>query len=124
MTIEPATDKPLHCSFCARDQHEVEKLVAGPGVFICGECVKLCLSFIEAKPDAPEVQAAAKAFADPDSWPTERHMRLLAARQQLAERTRSALQATVDILRKRDVSWAAIGAAMGMSRQAAWERFG
>jgi ATP-dependent Clp protease ATP-binding subunit ClpX len=114
----------MFCSFCAKTHHEVEKLVAGPGVFICGECVKLCALFIEAAPDAPEVQEAVKSFANPELWPTERHLRILEAREQLAERTRSALQATVDILRKREVSWAVIGATMGMSRQAAWERFG
>lgn len=34
--------KDLNCSFCGRNQKEVKKLVAGPGVFICNECIKLC----------------------------------------------------------------------------------
>lgn len=34
--------KTLHCSFCGRTQHEVRKLIAGPTVFICDECVDLC----------------------------------------------------------------------------------
>ncbi|MCB1876579.1 MAG: ATP-dependent Clp protease ATP-binding subunit ClpX [Chromatiales bacterium] len=35
-------EKVLHCSFCGKSQHEVRKLIAGPSVFICDECVDLC----------------------------------------------------------------------------------
>lgn len=34
--------KPLHCSFCGKTQHEVRKLIAGPAVYVCDECVELC----------------------------------------------------------------------------------
>ncbi|MBF0448392.1 MAG: ATP-dependent Clp protease ATP-binding subunit ClpX [Magnetococcales bacterium] len=37
----------LHCSFCAKTQHEVRKLIAGPSVFICNECVDLCRDIIK-----------------------------------------------------------------------------
>src|SRR6266540_3606428 len=40
------TKKPLHCSFCGKSQHEVRKLIAGPTVFICDECVELCMDII------------------------------------------------------------------------------
>ena len=36
--------KSLYCSFCGKDQYEVKKLVAGPTVFICDECVEICLN--------------------------------------------------------------------------------
>ena len=36
----------LYCSFCGKSQHEVRKLIAGPTVFICDECVELCVNFI------------------------------------------------------------------------------
>ena len=36
----------LHCSFCGKSQHEVRKLIAGPTVFICDECVELCNDII------------------------------------------------------------------------------
>ncbi|MDP2193533.1 MAG: ClpX C4-type zinc finger protein, partial [Alphaproteobacteria bacterium] len=36
----------LHCSFCGKSQHEVKKLIAGPTVFICDECVELCTDII------------------------------------------------------------------------------
>jgi len=36
------TEKMLYCSFCGKSQHEVKKLIAGPSVFICDECIELC----------------------------------------------------------------------------------
>src|SRR6056297_562917 len=38
--------KLLYCSFCGKSQHEVRKLIAGPSVFICDECVDLCNDII------------------------------------------------------------------------------
>ena len=38
--------KLLHCNFCGKSQHEVRKLIAGPTVFICDECVELCMDII------------------------------------------------------------------------------
>jgi ATP-dependent Clp protease ATP-binding subunit ClpX len=40
-------DKLLYCSFCGKSQHEVRKLIAGPSVFICDECVELCTDIIQ-----------------------------------------------------------------------------
>ena len=37
----------LYCSFCGKSQHEVRKLVAGPAVYICDECVNLCTDFVD-----------------------------------------------------------------------------
>ena len=36
----------LYCSFCGKSQHEVKKLIAGPTVFICDECVELCMDTV------------------------------------------------------------------------------
>ena len=41
-----STEKPLYCSFCGKSQHEVKKLIAGPNVFICDECIDLCTDII------------------------------------------------------------------------------
>lgn len=43
---EPDAKNTLYCSFCGKSQHEVRKLIAGPTVFICDECVELCLDII------------------------------------------------------------------------------
>ena len=40
-------DKVLYCSFCGKSQHEVKKLIAGPSVFVCDECVDLCNDIIQ-----------------------------------------------------------------------------
>ena len=39
--------EPLKCSFCNKTQHEVRKLIAGSGVYICDECVELCCEILD-----------------------------------------------------------------------------
>ncbi len=46
-TGEDGNEKSLYCSFCGKSQHEVRKLIAGPSVFICDECVDLCNDIIQ-----------------------------------------------------------------------------
>ncbi|CAK7192221.1 ATP-dependent Clp protease ATP-binding subunit ClpX [Commensalibacter sp. Nvir] len=41
------TNNALYCSFCGKSQHEVKKLIAGPTVFICNECVELCMDIVK-----------------------------------------------------------------------------
>jgi hypothetical protein len=43
----PPQEKLLHCSFCGKNQHEVQKLVAGPAVYICDGCVDLCVDNVD-----------------------------------------------------------------------------
>jgi len=52
MAEKSTSDKLLYCSFCGKSQHEVRKLIAGPSVFICDECIDLCNDIIK-----EEVQA-------------------------------------------------------------------
>jgi len=61
-------EKVLYCSFCGKSQHEVRKLIAGPSVFICDECVDLCNEIIG---EETESDAAARAPDGAQSqWPT------------------------------------------------------
>jgi ATP-dependent Clp protease ATP-binding subunit ClpX len=46
MSDKKVSDKPLYCSFCGKGQSEVRKLIAGPSVFICDECIELCNDII------------------------------------------------------------------------------
>lgn len=46
------TENPVHCSFCHKSQHDVTKVVAGDGVFICNECIDLA-SGSDLKPSSP-----------------------------------------------------------------------
>ena len=45
--FEDTTEQNVHCSFCGKSQDEVKKIVAGPGVYICNECVDLCQEIIK-----------------------------------------------------------------------------
>ncbi|MEO7057319.1 MAG: ATP-dependent Clp protease ATP-binding subunit ClpX, partial [Caldimonas sp.] len=55
-----SSEKVLYCSFCGKSQHEVKKLIAGPSVFICDECIELCNDIIrdEVPVDAADSKAA------------------------------------------------------------------
>jgi ATP-dependent protease Clp ATPase subunit len=108
------------CSFCGKSQTEVKTLVAGPGVFICDECVQLCQSII-AKQAAPQEVPGSLL---PDNAPTEKLLKTLAGYNGAFESVDAAMQDIVDILREREVSWARVGRALAVSRQAAWKRFG
>ena len=51
------TKSTLFCSFCGKSQHEVKKLIAGPTVFICDECVELCMDIIREESQATVAKA-------------------------------------------------------------------
>ncbi|NOQ94766.1 MAG: ATP-dependent protease ATP-binding subunit ClpX [Methylophaga sp.] len=55
-------DKLLYCSFCGKSQHEVKKLIAGPSVFVCDECVDLCNDII--REELQEVISGDQSEAD------------------------------------------------------------
>jgi ATP-dependent Clp protease ATP-binding subunit ClpX len=116
----PGADQgPFHCSFCLKSQHEVEQLIAGPGfTFICGACVGLCNEYIAGR--TPKLDHQAFAI---ENIPTERLLSQLRPLEQNRQGKGRQLQAVVDGLRQREVSWAQIGEALGVSRQSAWERF-
>jgi ATP-dependent Clp protease ATP-binding subunit ClpX len=51
------SDIVLHCSFCKKSQNEVKKLVAGPSVYVCNECIKLCNRILEEDKEIPKSEA-------------------------------------------------------------------
>ncbi|GBL04723.1 ATP-dependent protease ATP-binding subunit ClpX [Glaciecola sp. KUL10] len=65
-------NKLLYCSFCGKSQHEVRKLIAGPSVFICDECVELCNDII--REEIKEISPKQKSDALPT--PAEIHAHL------------------------------------------------
>ena len=111
----------FHCSFCLKPQTQVLKLIAGPGVFICNECVDLCVPIIAAEPTTPMDPEAIMVM---DKMPVEQLLTVLKHYNGASEKIGVAMQDVADILRERDVSWAVIGEALEVSRQAAWKRFG
>ena len=106
----------LFCSFCRKSNKEAPSLIAGPGVFICGDCVRTCNTILAGLPS--------DGFAGWDQLPDEALLANLERSLAAHEGSRAVLQQQIDVLRKRDVSWQKIGEALGVSRQAAWERFG
>ncbi|MEJ6007171.1 ATP-dependent Clp protease ATP-binding subunit ClpX [Paucibacter sp. AS339] len=54
-----SSEKVLYCSFCGKSQHEVKKLIAGPSVFICDECIELCNDIVRDEVPAETPQARA-----------------------------------------------------------------
>lgn len=111
----PRRKPPLYCSFCRKDQHTVSKLIAGPGVYICDLCVELCNRILAGKPVPP--------FPGFESLSDVQLLATLRPSAAAVDAVRDVLQEHVDLLRERGTSWAAIGEALGISRQAAWERF-
>ena len=62
-------EKVLYCSFCGKSQHEVKKLIAGPSVFICDECIELCNDII--RDEVPAEGSAAKTSKSDLPVPSE-----------------------------------------------------
>jgi len=62
-------EKVLYCSFCGKSQHEVKKLIAGPSVFICDECIELCNDII--RDEVPAEAAAPKSTKSDLPVPSE-----------------------------------------------------
>lgn len=58
--------KLLYCSFCGKSQHEVRKLIAGPSVFVCDECVDLCNDIIREEIQEKEAEAGRKKLPVPE----------------------------------------------------------
>ena len=106
------------CSFCLKPNTEVAALVAGPGVFICDGCVALCVQVIEGKPaSVPQLAPWEQAVSAGEVLANL--PRVAAAGLQVEQN----LAGWVLRARPLGATWARVGAALGMTRQAAWERF-
>ena len=62
--------RAVRCSFCGKHQDQVRRLIAGPGAYICNECVQLCMSILEDERDTAQTAAAEV----PDAIPTPREI--------------------------------------------------
>jgi len=58
--------KLLYCSFCGKSQHEVRKLIAGPSVFVCDECVDLCNDIIREEIQEKTVEKEDRKLPTPE----------------------------------------------------------
>jgi ClpX C4-type zinc finger len=117
-----ATEIQVRCSFCAKPSTDVEKVIAGPGVYICNECVGLCNYILQSEAKKPSEQGASLT-AWGESMSDEQILELLPRVAAVGAQTEASLQRLVMIVRERKVTWARIGAALQITRQSAWERF-
>jgi ATP-dependent protease Clp ATPase subunit len=111
----------LRCSFCLKAEQEVARIIAGPGSYICDECVDLCVNLL-----AAESAPAPDNEPDLPSWASMTDEQVLERLPKLAEvrdQVETALDRWVGEARRRKLSWSRIGTALAMSRQSAWERF-
>ena len=106
------------CSFCLKPDDQVAKLVAGPGVYICDECVDLCRQIISSPPSLPPGLTSWEEDVDLEGVLASLPRMAAAGAQVESNLSRWVLKA-----RELGATWAAIGLALGMTRQSAWERF-
>ncbi|GAA1603096.1 ClpX C4-type zinc finger protein [Kribbella hippodromi] len=108
-------DNLLRCSFCGKPKDEVERLIAGPGVFICDECVGLCERLLTGKP--------MPSFPPLDGKTDDELLADLARVNAARGQIDAAVQDRVHRLRSRSITWSRIGETLGITRQSAWERY-
>ena len=123
MNTEPAT-RPFEarCSFCRKGNIDVDVLIGGIGVFICNECVDVANETIR-KSGRVAVKVPYDAAKQLRAAETEKLLKLVAGVEPLVQDVAAYQALNVEIARERGVSWAEIGGALGVSRQAAWKRF-
>jgi ATP-dependent Clp protease ATP-binding subunit ClpX len=116
----PQYRKParVFCSFCMKSEGDVAQIVAGPAnVFICNECIAMCNVYMAGRiPDRSQ-------YVPPERQPSERLITQLAPVDETYRAKYTQLLWLVETLRARSVGWEAIGEALGVSGQAASERF-
>jgi hypothetical protein len=113
-----AVSAVMHCSFCGLESHHVKKLISGPGVYICDQCVGTCVGILD-DPNGPDTPPLRDRAEYSDDQLLEELPRVAATRAHVE----TDLRARVDELRNRGVAWSGIATALGVTRQSAWERF-
>jgi hypothetical protein len=119
-TTEPTHDL-VRCSFCGKSQKQVVKLIAGPGVYICDECIGLCVGIIEDETGAPVTRRP--MGAPPEAPPVDRLLARLAPLDRNAASTVEQLAKAVALARDAGASWDAVAEALGTTPEAALARF-
>ncbi len=112
------TTAELRCSFCAKAEQDVSKIIAGPGIYICDECVGACNTILAEDRAAPRPQLPVW-----DSMTDDELLARLPKIAAVASQVEGSLHDWVARLRSRGVTWSRIGTALDMTRQSAWGRF-
>jgi ClpX C4-type zinc finger len=121
-TAASAEDFIASCSFCGKPNTTVARLVAGPGVYICNECVELSSAIVaEAAHTTPEESSLRRSRYHDRS--ADDILALLPALVRSADRVESELAGWISRLRERGTDWQTIAAAAGLSIDGARQRF-
>ncbi len=121
-TPTPTTDVIASCSFCGKPDSAVQRLVAGPGVYICNECIELSATIIDAIAESiPEESSRRRSqYYDRSS---EDILALLPALVRSANRVEGELAGWINRLRELGSDWQTIAGAVDMSVDAVRQRF-
>lgn len=120
--IRPTASQIATCSFCDKPNTEVTRLVAGPGVFICNECVELSATLIaDTAQTSPEERA--RLVAERRDRSPEQILAMLPPLGRSLARVESDVAHWIARLREQGTDWAEIADALGMSVEDARGRF-
>lgn len=109
-----------YCSFCGRGRTPDRRLVAGPGISICEHCVGAARDLLDAPVEASGAGSLGPVWDQLSDEEILAHLpEILRVGSQLEEQ----LRLWVGAARERNISWSRIGAALGITRQTAWQRF-
>ncbi len=70
-----AEKKPVRCSFCGKPQTDAKRLIAGPGAYICDECVRLCIDIINDEQSSPEQRRPPNMFSEVQNLPKPKELK-------------------------------------------------
>ncbi|MBO0676727.1 ClpX C4-type zinc finger protein [Mycolicibacterium sp. S2-37] len=113
-----AVSTVMYCSFCGRESRQVKKLISGLGVYICSDCVAKCVAIVEDQSDR-----ATPALRNREDYSDDELLDEIPRVAATTANVEADLRARVNELRQRGVPWSRIAAALGVTRQSAWERF-
>ncbi len=121
-TATPTQEVIASCSFCGKPDNQVTRIVAGPGVFICNECVDLCATIISDDPGTTPEDSVRRRRNYLDR-PAAEILTMLPALSDSAARADAELARWVRRLRDRGTDWPTIAGALDMSVETARQRF-
>lgn len=121
-TLNDLVTSSVRCSFCAKDEADVAHVIAGPGIYICNECVRLCNEILDGSTtrDHPSEKPELPYWHAMSDEQMLSHLPKIAA---VASQIEVGLTTWVHRARGRGITWSRIGEALGMTRQSAWGRF-
>lgn len=109
-----------YCSFCGLAGAPDRRLVAGPGISICENCVGAARDLLDAPAEAPGEGKLGPAWQELSEDEILAHLPEIS---RVGFHVEEQLRHWVGAARERGISWSRIGAALGITRQTAWQRF-